>query len=54
MLTLTVDFRKELAHKIEENGNKGLSDIDLMEFSKDLIQNLKKVKFSETVSLHAF
>jgi hypothetical protein len=51
MLTLTVDFRKELAHRIEENGNKGLSDIDLMEFSKKLIQKLKK---SNSVKLYRY
>ncbi len=50
-MTLTVDFRKELVHRIEENGNKGLSDMDLMEFSKGLIQKLKK---SNSVKLYRY
>jgi len=53
-LTPTVDFRKKLAQRIEGNGNKSLSDEDLIGFSKEFIEVLGESNSMSSMKLYRY
>ena len=53
-MTPTVDFRKKLTQRIEGNGNKSLSDEDLIGFSKEFIEVLGESKSMSSMKLYRY